>query len=389
MKILFISSPPFADCDFPLIKTLQEAGNDVTYLIHLTPYSLKSTLFNIKKQIKKNAIIPANYYPELKVYEEYMNLNKTFIINQTSKQDSSVSTLCLLIKLISFIYKEKFDIIHTDNIFNAWYILLYYLFRKKLILTVHDPFPHTGEISNRKSFNYKIAMKLVKYFVLLNKTQKDKFCQTYNLNPKQILINRLGVYDNIQIFTQPNIVPNPHNVLFFGRISPYKGIEYLCEAMLEVKKYIPDASLTIAGGGKMYFNIEPYKKYNWINIQNRYIEMQELAELLQKCNISICPYTDATQSGVIMTSYSLCKPVIATKVGGLTEMIDNGKSGILVPPKDIKALANAIINLLQDNKLYIDMQQYIKKQYYNGERSWIAITNKYINFYKDCLLQKQ
>ena len=144
MKILFISSPPFADCDFPLIKTLQEAGNDVTYLIHLTPYSLKSTLFNIKKQIKKNAIIPANYYPELKVYEEYMNLNKTFIINQTSKQDSSVSTLCLLIKLISFIYKEKFDIIHTDNIFNAWYILLYYLFRKKLILTVHDPFPHTG-----------------------------------------------------------------------------------------------------------------------------------------------------------------------------------------------------------------------------------------------------
>ena len=48
MKILFISSPPFADCDFPLIKTLQEAGNDVTYLIHLTPYSLKSTLFNMQ-----------------------------------------------------------------------------------------------------------------------------------------------------------------------------------------------------------------------------------------------------------------------------------------------------------------------------------------------------
>lgn len=53
MKILFISSPPFADCDFPLIKTLQEAGNDVTYLIHLTPYSLKSTLFNIKNKLKK------------------------------------------------------------------------------------------------------------------------------------------------------------------------------------------------------------------------------------------------------------------------------------------------------------------------------------------------
>lgn len=388
MKILYISSPPFTDCDFPLIKSLQKAGNDVTYLIHLTPYNLKSTLFNIKKQIKKNSIIPANYYPELKVYEQYMDLNKTFIINQISPKDSSFSAFKLLLKVICFIYKEKFDIIHTDNIFNVWYISLYYLFRKKLILTVHDPFPHSGETSTRKSINYKAAMKLVKYFVLLNSKQKDKFCQTYKLNSKRILINRLGIYDNIQIFTKHNITSNPHNVLFFGRISPYKGIEYLCQAMIEVRKHIPDASLTIAGGGKIYFDIEPYREYNWINIQNRYIEMQELAQLLQKCSISVCPYTDATQSGVIMTSYSLCKPVIASNVGGLSEMIDNEKSGVLVPPKDIKALSNAIINILNNRKLYADMQQYIKKQYYNGDRSWESIADKYINFYKSCQCNK-
>jgi glycosyltransferase involved in cell wall biosynthesis len=385
MKLLFISSPPFADCDFPLIRTLQEAGHDVTCLIYLTPYYLKSTLFNIKKQINKNSIITAQCYPELKVYEKYMDLNKTFIINQTSNQDSSFSTFNLVLKVIKFIHKGHFDIIHTGNIFNMWYMSLYYLFRNKMVLTVHDPFPHSGEINNRKLFNYKMAMRIVKYFVLLNQNQKHEFCQKYKLNSKQILINHLGIYDNIQTFTQTHINPNPYNVLFFGRISPYKGIEYLCQAMVEVRKHIPNASLTIAGGGKMYFDIEPYKKYDWINIQNRYIEMQELALLLQKCSISVCPYIDATQSGVIMTSYSMCKPVIATNVGGLSEMVDDGKSGILIPPKDVQALANAIINLLNNNELYLNMQQYIKRQYFTGEKSWESIANTYIKFYSRCL----
>ena len=64
------------------------------------------------------------------------------------------------------------------------------------------------------------------------------------------------------------------NVLFFGRISPYKGIEYLCEAMMRVREHIPDATLTIAGNGNIYFDISPYEKQEWIDIQNKYISMQ-------------------------------------------------------------------------------------------------------------------
>ena len=73
MKILFYSNPFFADCDFPLVKALQEAGHDVTYLIALAPYSLKSTLFEINEQLPVNAIIAATRYPELMVYKNYMD----------------------------------------------------------------------------------------------------------------------------------------------------------------------------------------------------------------------------------------------------------------------------------------------------------------------------
>lgn len=382
MKILYYSTPSFADCDFPLVKAWQEAGHDVTYLIALAPYSLKSTLFDIKEQVPENAIIPAICYPELKVYESYMDMSKVYIVNKTVKKDSSLQALMMALRVTRFIKKGKFDVIHTDCMLGMWNLMLYKLFGKKMVLTVHDPFPHTGEISARKMFNYKMAMQSVHKFVLLNNKQKDKFCETYRVDSKRILINRLGVYDNIRTFISSKVPSYTHNVLFFGRISPYKGIEYLCEAMMKVREQVTDATMTIAGGGKMYFDIEPYQKQDWAKVINRYVGMEELAGLLQNCALSVCPYTDATQSGVIMTSYSLCKPVVATNVGGLGEMVENGKTGLLVLPKDVDALADAIIALLKDDAKREKMADNIRNDYFVGDKSWKVIAEKYIEFYK-------
>lgn len=382
MKILYYSTPFFADCDFPLVKALQDVGHDVTYIIKLAPYSLKSTLFNIKEQIPENTIFPAVRYPELKIYESYMDMSKVYIANQIVMQDSSLQSLRMTLKVVRFIKKGQFDVVHTDSMLGMWNLILYKLFGKKMVLTVHDPFPHTGEITARKMFNYKMAMKMVCHFVLLNDKQKEQFCKSYHVRPEQVLINRLGVYDNISTFVRPQESVTSHNVLFFGRISPYKGIEYLCQAMLKVKEQVPDATLTIAGGGKMYFDIEPYQKQDWVEVNNRYVGMEELAGLLQHCALSVCPYTDATQSGVIMTSYSLCKPVVATNVGGLGEMVDDQKTGLLVPPKDVDALANAIIALLNNEVKREEMANNIKNEYFTGDKAWSVIAKKYIEFYK-------
>ena len=382
MKILYYSTPFFADFDFLLVKALQDAGHDVTYLIALAPYSLTSTLFDIKKQVQENAIIPATCYPELKVYENYMDMSKVYIVNRTIMQDSSLQSLKMTLKIVRFIKKGKFDVIHTDCMLGMWNLMLYKLFGKKMVLTVHDPFPHTGEITARKMFNYKIAMKMVRRFVLLNNKQKEQFCKTYHIRPEQILVNRLGVYDNICNFICSKKTKKSHNVLFFGRISPYKGVEYLCEAMVKVKEQVPDVTLTIAGGGKIYFDISPYQNLDWVKVVNRYVGMEELAGLLQNCALSVCPYTDATQSGVIMTSYSLCKPVVATNVGGLGEMVEDGKTGLLVPPKDVEALADAIIALLKDEAKRERMADNIRNDYFVGDKSWKVIAEKYIEFYK-------
>lgn len=381
MKIIYISTPFFADCDFPLIREMQAQGLDVTYLIILTPNSLKSTLFDIKKQYPKNEIIPITIYPEFNIYKKYMNLEKVHIANRTSVGESSLSALYMTLRLYKFIKNGNYDVIHADCMLDMYNLLLYRAFKSKFVLTIHDPFPHTGETGWRKKLKYQIAMGIVQKFVLLNYKQKEKFCKLYRIPQNRIAINKLGVYDNILAFTNESVKEKKNNILFFGRISPYKGVEYLCNAMENIHTQIPDATLTIAGGGNFYFNIEPYKDLPWIDIRNYYITMEELAELVQQCTISVCPYTDATQSGVIMTCYSLCKPVIATNVGGLGEMVEHGKTGFLVPAKDSDALADAIIKMLDSPSNRENMQQYIQDNYFKGEKSWKAIVKKYISFY--------
>jgi len=381
MKLLYISSPAFADCDFPLIKQLLKNGVDVTYLILITPYELRSTLIDIKQQYPHTGIFPASCYPELTIFDKYIDLKKVFICNRAGKSRKTLSYWLDSLNLYRFIFNGKYDLIHTDLLFSEDKKYLYKL--GKFVTTIHDPFPHSGEAWNYDNARYNNAINNSVGLVLLNEKQKADFCNKYNVSENKILINKLGVYDVIksQLNTKTNS-ESTHNILFFGRIAPYKGIEYLCEAMKLVREAIPDATLTVAGGGKIYFDITPYQNLGYIEFRNRYIDIKELAELLSNTALTVCPYTDATQSGVIMTSFALSKPVVATNVGGLGEMIDNHKTGILVPPKDSCALANAIISILSDKNKLIQMQNDITNNFViGGDNSWDAIAVKYIEFY--------
>lgn len=388
MKLLYISIPSFADCDFPLIKSLQDKGYDITYLIYLDQYHLSSTLFNIKQQKTEADIIPATAYKELKVYERYLDLTKIYIINSPYKRKSDIRNLRLIGKVLKFINKNKFDIIHGDEIF-SFHECLYYIYHKKLVMTIHDPFPHSGEISFRKSLFRNLSFKFASRLILLNQKQKSSFIQKYKIDPKKIFINKLGIYDTIHLFNNKtstlNIENNQLNILFLGRISPYKGIEFLCEAMKKVRNEIPNSNLIIAGKGKLYFDFKPYNKYPYIQLKNEYISLEDMYTLLSHCHIVVCPYIDATQSGVVMTAYSMLKPVIVTNVGGLPEMCKDGITGYIVPPKDSNALANAIINLLKDpNKLSL-FSNNIREEYLKGDSSWNSIANQYIECYKEIL----
>ncbi len=380
MKIVYISSTSFADCDFPLIRAFQQLGHDVYFFMSLAPYSKNKTIINIKKLIDKNDILPACSYEELKVYENYLDYSKFFIINQTSGKQSSLSTQRLYRKLVGAIDRINPEKIISTSLLDISTLFLV-KYRKRLTFVVHDPFPHSGESTFRRSFFMRMSFLLCNSFVLFNKKQVDDFCKKYNVRREHIIINYLGTYDSMNALVDKDNkknTPSSRSILFFGRISPYKGIEYLCEAMKKVHEVVPEATLTIAGGGRMYFDFAPYQHLDYIRLINRYIPTEELAGLLQQCDFTVCPYTDATQSGVIMTSFTMNKPVVASNVGGLGEMIEDGKTGLLIPPKDVNALADAMIKLLTDEAQLNQMSATISNTYHRGEWDWNNIAKKYL-----------
>lgn len=380
MKILYLSLPGFADSDFPLVRSLQKKGIDITYVMDLIPSSKKTTIVNINDTFQVDGLIKAECYTDLDIFKSYLDFESFYILNRTKDRRLSKSGIKAVTALIRFINKEKFDIIHSTFTFWYWDMLLY-LFRNKMILTVHDPFPHTGENTFKKAIFRNIAFKSIKSFVLLNSAQEIKFETTYSISPLNVLISRFGPFDYLSLFVKEDSC-TPNNILFFGRISPYKGIEYLCEAFLQVSKVIKNATLTIAGGGDIYFDFSRYSNNPKISLINRFLDIAEIAKLIGNSSIVVCPYTDATQSGVITTAFSLIKPVVASNVGGLGEMVIDRVTGLLVEPQNTSQLAEAIIQVLSSEALLVHLKKGIKEKFYEGANSWDGISNEYIQYYK-------
>jgi glycosyltransferase involved in cell wall biosynthesis len=138
-------------------------------------------------------------------------------------------------------------------------------------------------------------------------------------------------------------------VLFFGRIWEYKGLKYLIQAEQRIAEEVPDVRIVIAGKGE---DFDPYRRM--INgsmrfvVHNRYLSTAERDELFRRASVVVLPYIEATQSGVVPVAYSYGKPIVATNTGALAETVINGQTGRVVAPRDSAALADAIIELLNN-----------------------------------------
>lgn len=380
MKILYYSSPSFGDCDFPLIKALKDKGHDVFVLYFINPHCLKTTIFNIEKIYPKSGIFPISIYPELLNLQKYIPLDHFYIANETTGR-WGWNSFKINMRILSFFKKINPDVINYVPIPNIFHCFPLWFFKSKLVMTIHDGKPHTGEGSRKDEFIRKVISKYVKKFILLNKGEVEIFAQRYNISLKRIFQSRLGYYDILNIYGTTQINKQPI-ILFFGRISKYKGIEYLLESIKIIHKTHPQIKVIIAGKGNYYFDIKEYENLDYIEFRNRYINLDELANLIRSALVTICPYTDATQSGVVNSSFALNTPVIATNVGGLPEMIENGKNGILVPPKDVEALTQAILSLLENPNILKLFSDNIKINTKEGKNSWSYIADEYINIYK-------
>ena len=280
--------------------------------------------------------------------------------------------------------KENYNLVHLNG-YRGSQLFLYAMLKKSLarVWTMHDPILHSGEDKWQTRLAYKSYRYLKAHFILHNQQQLPLFISLYGLNPECVHFVTFGPQEVFRQFKSgQEVVHQPNTVLFWGRISPYKGVEYLIEAGKIARKKIPDLKVIIAGQPNYPFDTSLVAKDSTFEHIDGYVPNPQLVKLIEESALVVCPYTDATQSGVLMTAYAFNKPVLATAVGGIPEVLEEGVTGRLVPPKNAEALAGSMVEMLQQPERLETMSQNIKKLNESSRFSWDSIARETLEVYK-------
>lgn len=379
MRIAYISYPAFADCDYPLVRALREAGHQVNYFLLVSPFHCHSTLVDIQQLRPEYDIINGSCYQELQLFDNYLDSKSIQVVNFGGNAKKNVFSLWM--KFHRELKCFRPDIVQLTHFFPPYSWYFYWSFRNRISMTVHDPIPHSGEVSARIEQQRKVWSKSIKAFILLSKNEPlvQEFQKRYSIPRERIHFAALAPYDCLQVVPQKH-GQFPSDFLFVGRISPYKGLDILLQAHDSLSRKGLHTRLIIAGAGSFWFDPAPFEQKNDVTIINRFISTQELVSMIADTKYVVCPYTDGTQSGVIMSALALGKPVIATDVGNFATHIHNGENGFLVEPNDISGLAKIMESAIQpstlksldDSVLSFDIRQ-----------AWRQIALHYIEAYRN------
>lgn len=382
MRITYYCSLFMTDCDFPLIREIQNMGHDVQYFIQIVKGKQCGGLLDLRKYDLSPGIYPAKSFNEINLFSKFIDISNTYLVIRTSKL-KDINNWKVYFNLIKQINKFNPTIVHIGGALGVSEAFLY-RFMPKMVMTVHDPFMHSGEYTTSSEIKRYLSFKICRKLILLNERQREKFIRHYKIPKTKIVTSRLGVYTPLNYLSDlqcSKIKRNYDYVLFFGHISPYKGIDVLCEAMTLLHDSNPYIHCVIAGRGNYDFDIEPYKKLGVIHFENRFIDTSELVDLITHSLFVVCPYKDATQSGVISSAFALAKPVLATNVGGLSESVINDVTGRLIAPNDSKALADVIGEMMNNQIKLNEYSANIRHLFFDGDKSWSAIAKQFLSAY--------
>ena len=164
------------------------------------------------------------------------------------------------------------------------------------------------------------------------------------------------VYDFYAQWEPPEVirVDAVPQILFFGKMRNYKGLGTLLQAFAFLRKRMQFRAVI---AGEFYVNPKPYQRLaetlgisDCLTWDNRYIPNEQVPSLFRGADLVVLPYLDATQSGVAPLAYQFNVPVIASDVGGLSELVLDNETGYVVPPGEAELLGRKIIQYFQENK---------------------------------------
>ena len=241
----------------------------------------------------------------------------------------------------------------------------------KLIAVCHNIIPHEKRVGDKILSKY--FLKKMDYFIpLSDQVKKDLFLfvknPLYKLLPLPVFSLFGDRVDKEQ--AKNNLKLEDKNILlFFGFIRDYKGLDILIEAFSIVRKSI-DVKLIVAGEfyeleEKYIKLIQKHKLEEAVILKKDFIPTSDVKYYFSASDAVVLPYKSATQSGIVQVAVNFCMPVIASNVGGIGEVIEDGKTGFIVEKENPEKLAQAIIRFYNEDreKEFSDNMKSLKEKY--------------------------
>ncbi len=253
--------------------------------------------------------------------------------------------------------REKFDVVHAFNVPSAF--AMKYVNAKKKVLSIHGVYSEqissihsqtTSSIINREELRIlKWADKLTTNSRDVQKIYKEKYDLDFEYLLGPIDIEKFKGIETVSSNT------NENQIIYIGRDSPEKGIDILKSIEKQIK-------------GKVVYCTN--------------IEWNKAMSILKSSNVLVLPSRIESIPNVIKEAFFLKVPVVATNVGGIPEIVEHAKTGLLVPPNNPQKLADSINHLLEQ-------REYAKKladaayEFLMKNLTWDILLPKYIRFYED------
>lgn len=264
---------------------------------------------------------------------------------------------------------KKINQLNPDIVITQWwhpyFAPCYWLISKflkksiKQYFVCHNVFPHERFVMDK--FLTKLVLKNGDGFIVHSKMdEEDLLGIKFNANVRKTFHPTYNAFKLTDLTKEEarkklSISADEKILLFFGFVREYKGLQWLIKAMPQIIDKYRDVKLLVVGdfGTDKDDYMQLMKACNvekYIQVYDGYIPDNEVENYFSATDMVVCPYESATQSGIVQIAYGFEKTVLVTNVGGLPEVVEDGKTGYVVESKNPEQLAEKIIDFYEKDR---------------------------------------